>query len=133
MREVLGALRNSKDPRLNIEDLIESTDQSVEILGDISQCKKLSTMRQHAVHHAVREGLNNARKQAPSERVFLYVDADRHHLTVKMRNHYTCRTGVSTGFGLLGTKERAELCGGQLRVHDDEKKGEFEWEIILPL
>lgn len=133
LREVLGTLRNSKDPRLKIEDLIESTEQSVEIIGDVNQCEKLSTMRQHTVHHAVREGLNNARKHAPSERVFLYVNADQHHLTVKMRNRYTCRTDVGTGYGLLGTKERAELCGGQLKVHDDKREGEFEWEMILPL
>ncbi|WP_018018416.1 sensor histidine kinase [Corynebacterium ciconiae] len=85
----------------------------------------------HVVSRVVQEGLTNARKHAPGEKVDIEVALERDMVRVTMRNKkLAVATESSGGHGLVGLRERCRLTGGYLEIRDDE---DFSWHLYLPL
>ena len=92
---------------------------------------KLSTMAAHTLGRAVQEGLTNARKYAPGQKVTLSVDNEEDKVRVTMQNKKVAHQPESGGGnGLLGLEERARLAGGTFTVLDDAST--FTWVLELP-
>ena len=85
----------------------------------------------HALSRAVQEGLTNARKHAPGQKIAIEVAQDGALARVTMRNRKVEGASASGGeHGLIGMRERARLVGGRLDVEDGE---EFSWSLYLPM
>lgn len=137
LRHVLHALReeNLQDPRVGVEELVRVARESGEDIelvysggARLEMLDNLGLMAQHTVHRALQEGLTNARKHAPGEKVTITVTKGRNSIRVRMRNKNTS-TDTSDGFGLIGLTERAELTGGTFTVVNGE---DFYWDLELP-
>ena len=85
------------------------------------------------VYRIVQEGLTNARKHAPDERVHVTVGRDADAVRVVVLNRYGGDgLGVpGSGSGLIGLVERAHLAGGGLR-HGPDGSGAYRLEAWLP-
>ncbi len=134
LRGVIKALRvdDRVDPRASIEEHIERARAAGTkvryVKGDVD---KLSTLAAHTLGRAVQEGLTNARKYAPGQKVTLSVDNEENKVRVTMQNKKVAAQPESGGGnGLLGLEERARLAGGTFTVLDDAST--FTWVLELP-
>lgn len=126
LQEVLSVLRTppeSVDPRLSAQELVaqaRAAGMDVRLRMDWrgeQALTHLNTTSQHTVHRMLQECLTNARKHAPGEPVTITVAASD-----RLRIIATNPGGPEhsdTGLGLIGLRERAELCGGTLSVTTD--------------
>lgn len=138
LRGVIKALRvdDRVDPRASIEEHIErarATGTKVRYeKGDAHESiDRLSTMAAHTLGRAVQEGLTNARKYAPGQKVRLTVENEEDKVRVTMQNKkVTHQPKSGGGNGLLGLEERARLAGGTFTVLDDAST--FTWVLELP-
>ncbi|WP_246819843.1 histidine kinase [Corynebacterium sp. HMSC070E08] len=138
LRGVIKALRvdDRVDPRASIEEHIErarATGTKVRYeKGDAHESiDRLSTMAAHTLGRAVQEGLTNARKYAPGQKVRLTVENEEDKVRVTMQNKkVTHQPKSGGGNGLLGLEERARLAGGTFIVLDDAST--FTWVLELP-
>lgn len=92
----------------------------------------IGPLAQLAVYRMVQESLANAARHAPGARCTVVVD-DRSaaELAVTVRNGPSSGGGVvagSSGFGLIGMRERAELTGARLDVGPTADGG---WQVSL--
>ena len=88
-------------------------------------------MAAHTLGRAVQEGLTNARKYAPGQKVTLSVESKEDKVRVRMQNKKVAHQPESGGRnGLLGLEERARLAGGTFTVLDDASI--FTWVLELP-
>ena len=71
-----------------------------------------------AIYRIVQEALSNARKHGAAKRALVTVEVDAAAITAVVRDDGSGfdTTSRSSGFGLLGMRERAELLGGTLGV-----------------
>jgi signal transduction histidine kinase len=80
---------------------------------------------QIAIYRIIQEALSNARKHGDATRAVASVGVDGDHITVTVRDDGdgfdpAIRT---TGFGLVGMRERAELLGGTVTVDSADGQG----------
>ena len=134
LRGVIKALRvdDRVDPRASIEEHIERARAAGTkvryVKGDVD---KLSTLAAHTLGRAVQEGLTNARKYAPGQKVRLTVENEENKVRVTMQNKKVpAQPKSGGGNGLLGLEERARLAGGTFTVLDDAST--FTWVLELP-
>ncbi|MFI1989923.1 sensor histidine kinase [Actinoplanes sp. NPDC020271] len=76
-----------------------------------------------ALFRAAQEALSNVRKHAPGSIVETDLAYGTGTVALRIRNHGPAGppvSGLSSGYGLLGLRERAELAGGTLRVGPDD-------------
>lgn len=142
LRQVLTVLRADEaviDPSTGVRDLVSSArevgtpvdvdDASLELADAAGG---LPTLSAHAVHRTIQETLTNARKHAPGKPVTLRLWIEEGSLIVDVANPITPAHEVEEpGVGLVGLAERAELCGGRLRVMKAERfvvRLEVPWE-----
>ncbi|WP_246819120.1 sensor histidine kinase [Corynebacterium sp. HMSC072A04] len=138
LRGVIKALRvdDRVDPRASIEEHIERARAAGTKVryekGDAHESiDRLSTMAAHTLGRAVQEGLTNARKYAPGQKVRLTVENEEDKVRVTMQNKKAAHQPKSGGGnGLLGLEERARLAGGTFTVLDDAST--FTWVLELP-
>lgn len=138
LRGVIKALRvdDRVDPRATIEEHIERARAAGTKVryekGDAHESiDRLSTMAAHTLGRAVQEGLTNARKYAPGQKVRLTVENEEDKVRVTMQNKKVAEQPESGGGnGLLGLEERARLAGGTFTVLDDAST--FTWVLELP-
>lgn len=138
LRGVIKALRvdDRVDPRASIEEHIERARAAGTKVryekGDAHESiDRLSTMAAHTLGRAVQEGLTNARKYAPGQKVTLRVENEEDKVRVTMQNKKAAHQPKSGGGnGLLGLEERARLAGGTFTVLDDAST--FTWVLELP-
>ncbi|WP_246821772.1 sensor histidine kinase [Corynebacterium sp. HMSC062A03] len=138
LRGVIKALRvdDRVDPRATIEEHIERARAAGTKVryekGDAHESiDRLSTMAAHTLGRAVQEGLTNARKYAPGQKVRLTVENEEDKVRVTMQNKkVTHQPKSGGGNGLLGLEERARLAGGTFTVLDDAST--FTWVLELP-
>lgn len=71
---------------------------------------------QEALYRAAQEGLTNVRKHAHAGRADVLLDYGENAVRLEVRDDGVGSAGGSTGFGLVGLRERAVRLGGQLRV-----------------
>ncbi|WP_231913774.1 sensor histidine kinase [Corynebacterium minutissimum] len=134
LRGVIKALRvdDRVDPRASIEEHIERARAAgTKVRYEKGDVDKLSTLAAHTLGRAVQEGLTNARKYAPGQKVRLTVENEEDKVRVTMQNKKVADQPESGGGnGLLGLEERARLAGGTFTVLDDAST--FTWVLELP-
>ncbi|WP_189329573.1 sensor histidine kinase [Actinoplanes ianthinogenes] len=75
-----------------------------------------------ALFRAAQEALSNVRKHAPGSSVEARLTFAPDAVALSVRNHGPAGppiTGLSSGYGLIGLRERAELAGGTVRAGPD--------------
>lgn len=104
----------------------------MQVLGEP---RSMSPQAELTLYRAGQEGLTNVRKHAQATTVRLaldYRDASRVCLGVSDNGAGAANTGGATsGFGLLGLRERAHLLGGEVRVRTAPGAG-FVLEVEVP-
>ncbi len=76
-----------------------------------------------ALFRAAQEALSNVRKHAPGSIVETRLRYDPGTVALRIRNHGPAGPpvfGLSSGYGLIGLRERAELAGGSVEVGPDD-------------
>lgn len=126
LQEVLRVLRTKPeqvDPRLGVRELVDQAARAGMTVALTTTpeadhaSKSLSTTARHTVHRMVQECLTNARKHAPNTPVQVSVEAhDGFRVAVSNPSQ---GQPTSAGVGLIGLRERAELCGGKLIVESN--------------
>lgn len=129
LRKLVGLLREeapstrSVESLVSIEDLIaerRTSGQKIEFLPpeDIHALGQgIGPLAQMVAYRMVQEALANAARHAPGAACRVEFDpSDAGMLTIRVVNDGPTQSTPSetTGFGLLGMRERAELVGGQL-------------------
>jgi signal transduction histidine kinase len=130
LREVLTVLRDGEAddglqrPQPVVADLpmlLEEVTESgtpVELTDRLVAAQTLPAMVSRTVYRVVQEGLTNARKHAPGQRVHITLTgAPGDELTIEMRNRIqesAVTTIPGSGTGLVGLTERVRLAGGRL-------------------
>jgi len=102
----------------------------VVVQGDVRPLKPQAEL---TLYRAAQEGLTNVRRHAQASQVCLtldYTSADTVRLSVE-DNGVGAAEGAASGFGLLGIRERAQILGGQVRVHSRPGQG-FALEVEVP-
>jgi signal transduction histidine kinase len=124
LREMVGVLRASggtsvdASPQPTLDDLPDLVAASgLPVSSDIDLPRDLPAPVQRAVYRFVQEALTNVRKHAPGARVVLHGTSAQRRLVVTVTNDASSEPAMqlpSSGFGLLGLRERAELLGGSI-------------------
>jgi signal transduction histidine kinase len=91
--------------------------------------RPVDTATSAAVLRAVQEALSNSRKHAPGARVQVELAYSAREVAVTVLDHQGRRptSSATTGYGLRGMRERAELLGGRLATGP----GEDGWRVQL--
>ncbi len=147
LREVLGVLRTSDDartgtpepPQPTLADLTRLVDEARSAGMDVSiidtTTADLPATSARTAYRIAQEGLTNARKHSPGASVRVRIDGGPgQDLTVDVGNSAPLHPGFalpSSGYGLLGLAERAELVGGTLDYGHDAAGG-FHLRAVLP-
>lgn len=133
LRDIITALRITREdedeqrtPGHVIEEARERgtvVEVSAGFPDDVLVESGLSALAMSALGAMLRETLNNADRHAPGVRVSVGSDVSEGSLTVSVSNPVGGGTRgdgavASSGFGLVGVRERAVLAGGHLRVSD---------------
>ncbi len=127
--EALAAVRRSvralREPRStgSFPDALRALAEEASAAGVPTRLDVSGTQRplpddaQEALYRAAQEGLTNVRKHAHASRAELLLDYGETAVRVAVRDDGVgTGDGRSTGFGLVGLRERAAQLGGQLRV-----------------
>ncbi|MFK4087316.1 sensor histidine kinase [Kribbella sp. NPDC020789] len=141
LREIVGVLRSqdmTDGPRRGIGQLDELVSESqqagmvLELTVDAELADVPEVIGRHA-YRIVQEGLTNARKHAPEQRVRLTVSgAPGDGLTVEIVNRLEPGAGgPGSRVGLIGLTERASLAGGRIE-YGPTADGEFRLAAWLP-
>jgi len=141
LREMVGVLRASGGtstdayPQPTLDDLEALvTASGLEVSSSIDLPRDLPAPVQRAVYRFVQEALTNVRKHAPGAQVVLHGTSAQRRLVVSVTNDASSEPAMqlpSSGFGLLGLRERAELLGGSVEAtHRDD--GTFRIRMQLP-
>jgi signal transduction histidine kinase len=75
-----------------------------------------------ALYRSAQEALTNVRKHAPGSAVGIVLDYAVGEVRLTVANqgsHGPPLTGLSSGYGLTGLRERAELAGGSMTAAPD--------------
>ncbi|WP_248283327.1 sensor histidine kinase [Cryobacterium arcticum] len=102
--------------------------------GGRAEFEGLSESVSRAAYRIIQEALTNARKHAAGAPVTLEIDRRGGELLVAVRNPLRGSPAVSSmssGMGLTGLRERAELAGGSL-AHGADRDGGFIVTARLP-
>jgi len=118
-----------------INDLVQETQNAgivveTDLLG---QPRRLEPAAELALYRTAQEGLTNTRKHSRASRVDLtldYQDAEKVTLLIK-DNGVGTESTESSGFGLLGVRERVQLLGGSIHIETGPGQG-FSLAIEIP-
>ncbi|MFE9582534.1 sensor histidine kinase [Nocardia sp. NPDC006044] len=147
LREVLGVLRTSDDsltaspepPQPTLADLTRLIEEARSAGMDVSitdtTTDDLPATSARTAYRIAQEGLTNARKHSPGAAVRVRIEGGPgQDLIVDVGNSAPRQPGLrlpSSGYGLLGLAERAELVGGTLDYGPDPTGG-FRLRAVLP-
>lgn len=129
-----GAVTASEAPQPTIADLprlVEECGMDASLTTHLPD--DLAPAVQRAVYRTVQEGLTNARKHAPGARVEVSAVATTTTIDVVVCNStgtMDALTLPSSGTGLRGLRERAELLGGHLEASPAD--GGFRLTVSVP-
>src|SRR6266478_411191 len=94
--------------------------------------RQLSLQADLTLYRAAQEALTNVGQHAGASRVDLILDYRApESVLLQVDDDGVGSSNSSEGFGLLGVRERAQLLGGEVRVHTETGKG-FRLEVELP-
>jgi signal transduction histidine kinase len=110
-RRAVSALRGDPVP---LPELVRELtgDHDFELIGE---ARVLSAETGLSLYRSAQEALTNVRKHAPGSRVEVRLEYQPGAIRLTVRNHGASgppTTGLSSGYGLIGLRERAELAGG---------------------
>lgn len=141
LREMVGVLRASggtsvdASPQPTLDDLVHLvTASGLEVSSSVDLPQDLPAPVQRAVYRFVQEALTNVRKHAPGARVVLDATSAQRRLVVSVTNGASSEPAMqlpSSGFGLLGLRERAELLGGSIEATRQDGGG-YRIRMQLP-
>ncbi|MFH8568897.1 sensor histidine kinase [Streptomyces sp. NPDC017993] len=134
-----GVLTDATGTRADIEALAEESRAvgiPVNFAWDGPDLADLEPRVRRAVHRVVRESLTNVHRYATGATVELTVTRAGGRVGVRVRNGAPpappeATTGLGTGRGLTGLRERARLLGGELRA-EPTAVGGFLVDVSLP-
>jgi len=126
LRQMVGVLRaegattDLEAPQPTLDDVARLVAESgLDARLDADLPDDLTPAVQRAVYRTVQEGLTNVRKHAPGARVCVSATATTTTIEVVVRNESGSADAMhlpSSGTGLRGLRERAELLGGHLEA-----------------
>jgi signal transduction histidine kinase len=94
--------------------------------------RQLTPQADLTLYRAAQEALTNVGQHAGATRVDLILDYRApDSVLLQVKDDGLGSSNSSEGFGLLGVRERAQLLGGEVRVHTETGKG-FRLEVELP-
>lgn len=141
LRQMVGVLRaegapvRGEKPQPTLADLPRLVAESglpAELVTEVSV--DLAPPLQRAAYRTVQEGLTNVRKHAPGALVKVSVRTTTATIDVVIWNDAPTAPALalpSSGAGLRGLRERAELLGGRLEA-SSEPEGGFRLAVSLP-
>jgi len=138
VRESVAALRVSPVENRPLKDAIVELVEESNASGTatefniIGKTKSVESKTALALYRVVQEGLTNVRKHASASCVNVELDfsqTDAIHLT--LRDDGVGAADTSSGFGLIGLRERVQLLGGEFNIQAQPGQG-FQIEVILP-
>ena len=136
VRRSVGTLRTDANRPPVPEALKELANQGdpVPTLAVEGTPRPLSSAVEHALFRAAQEGLTNIRKHARATSALLVLDfrvPQRIRLELSDNGVGTKQGAFSTGFGLIGLRERIELLGGQIEMAN-RLDGGFALTVEVP-
>jgi signal transduction histidine kinase len=142
VRNAVAALRPTSIATLTLSEAIaqlgrefeHSTTETQLTLDLETQLPTLSPDLQLALYRAVQETLTNVRKHAHASKVLarLRYEDDALELVVLDNGQNTTTDSPTSGFGLIGLRERIELLGGHITYGPTESAG-FRVTIHVPI
>lgn len=130
-----GAVTDSPAPQPTLADLPRLVaDSGLEARLDTDLPSDLLPAVQRAIYRTVQEGLTNVRKHAPGARVHVTASATTSRIDIVVHNDQGSAESLqlpSSGTGLRGLRERAELLGGHLEA-DRSDHGGFRLSVSIP-
>jgi signal transduction histidine kinase len=94
--------------------------------------RQLTPQADLTLYRAAQEALTNVGQHAGASRVDLILNYRApESVLLHVDDDGVGSNNSSEGFGLLGVRERAQLLGGEVRVHTESGKG-FRLEVELP-
>ena len=94
--------------------------------------RQLTPQADLTLYRAAQEALTNVGQHAGASRVDLILDYRApESVLLQVLDDGVGSNNSGEGFGLLGVRERAQLLGGEVRVHTERRKG-FRLEVELP-
>jgi signal transduction histidine kinase len=139
VRRSVAALRASPVDTAALDDAIGELVQNLRDGGIAAtftaqgKSQSLPIQTKTALYRAAQEGLTNVRKHANASAVEVTLAYEPEQATLTVADNGTGRRGgESTGFGLLGLRERVVLLGGSLEAGNDPEGG-FRLYVVVPL
>ncbi|MBI5966123.1 MAG: sensor histidine kinase [Chloroflexi bacterium] len=139
VRESVAALRVSPVENRSLEEAISALADETQTTGIAVKFDVLGEPRvvdekiTLALYRAAQEGLTNVCKHAHASRVDVQLDFSRADKTrLSIRDDGVGAADTSSGFGLIGIRERAHLLGGECKIETQVGKG-FRLEISIPV
>ncbi len=94
--------------------------------------RSLEAQNELTLYRTAQEGLTNIRKHARAAHARLTLDYENERsVRLFVEDDGTGNVQHGEGFGLLGLRERAQLLGGRVLIHNDAGRG-FTLELELP-
>jgi signal transduction histidine kinase len=129
-----GPLDNKTLPQaleaLAAESRASGIDTTISLEGSL---RPLAPQAELTLYRTVQEALTNSRKHAQPRRIDVTLSYDDAWVTARVRNDGSppqASDALTSGFGLLGLRERAQLLGGTVTI---ERAGDvFELTLTLP-
>lgn len=101
------------------------SDVDVELTGNLSGLDELEEDLQVTVYRVVQEAMNNAVKHATPTRIDVTVDCHANSVQISVHDDgrgFDC-DAQSSGYGIVGMRERVALAGGSLTIESSEVDG----------
>lgn len=139
VRESVSALRVSPVENRQLAEAISALIEETRAIGistkfDIfGEPRTVHEKVALALYRAVQEGLTNVRKHAHASRVDVELDFSQpDKIRLSIRDDGTGAVDTSSGFGLVGIRERVHLLGGDCRIETQVGMG-FCLEVSVPV
>jgi signal transduction histidine kinase len=131
VRESVAALRESPISNRPLAEAIASLVKEAQSTGLVTEFKVagepqvLENKVALALYRAAQEGLTNVCRHARASRVDVLLDFQPGEVRLEVRDNGVGAAETSSGFGLLGIRERVQLLGGRLEINTGVGKGFF--------
>jgi signal transduction histidine kinase len=139
VRESVAALRVSPVENRPLESAIAELIEESRTSGIATEFKIVDESRPVesksalALYRVVQEGLTNVRKHASASRVDVLLDFSQpDSIRLSVLDNGVGAADTSSGFGLIGLRERVHLLGGEFNVKTEPGKG-FQLEVSIPV
>ena len=139
VRESVAALRVSPVENRRVENAItelieESQATGIEtVFKVVGTSKPVESKSALVLYRVVQEGLTNIRKHADASNVDVTLDfSQSDFIRLTLRDDGSGAADTSSGFGLVGLRERVHLLGGEFEIQTQPGQG-FAIGVTLPL